>query len=341
MLADASTAHRGPLRWCFIQSDAPVCKKLVTYIPSAWRAKPDVVIVVSHFREFDESGFSPWESYLHPRPKIAGLSQTMNLLSQIMPVDIAPLNVASLFLISGGEYEPRFCRLPSPRRNNHSLAEVLRAMLVNARVQAVQLGSAYVVGHPGTELPQVLPSLRAIPAEPNHAALPTLSPFDIRELVRTFTSAEDRIIADGLKWLATALLLSPLGHQLLLTNRHLGRDLDSRRFALKLINGDPPENYEFCFARSAFVRSTLSDLDLIMLPAGITMTKDAFYAIVTCEASPAEVLTHDCVQWYCGDMHFAPLGLIYSAFSDRAYRFTGPAISEDTASMNTMLGSSW
>ncbi|MDB5818054.1 MAG: hypothetical protein JWQ11_1694 [Rhizobacter sp.] len=145
------------------------------------------------------------------------------------------------------------------------------------------------------------------------------SPFDVVSHAHPFSAWQDAQIGQALAHLATVLLLSDCGKRLLFTNEHLGRPLGPRRMALKLLNGDVADRYEFCFAHAAFMPSALADDELLELPAGLVVDKSALLDVWQGTVSAVEAFSYNAVQWYEGSVAESPLGMVYLGFAPFAW----------------------
>jgi hypothetical protein len=312
LLLSASSDGSAKRPWCFIQSDTQIDRNVGDQVPKHWMPRPELVVLTSHYKELGEPGFSPWESFLHPRHRLHGPKDILEAMYRIFPASIYPLNVAPCYLLAGGGYESNSARLPVATLDNESLAECAQSFMVNATVAVAKPGVSYACR-------DEISSASSRLENPAEASLSLLKPFDVREAQSDCSADANHCIQNGLGTLATALLLSGLGRDLLFTNHHLGKDLGSLRFGLQLLDARSPATYEFCFSRAEFVLSTTSMDELISLPAGIVITRAAFLSILKCEASAPEALTYNSVQWYPGSQGESPLALMFTAFSPVVY----------------------
>ncbi|MDF3881433.1 MBL fold metallo-hydrolase [Cupriavidus basilensis] len=302
-------------KWIFIQSDTGINRSISNMIPPSWFRKPDLVVVTCHYREYAESGYSSWDNFICPPPSLDDPRAAFDLVSAVLPLDISPLNVASLYVVAGGDYERQDRPLPSAKRDNARLAQLMNDLAVNCTINAATAGATYFVG-------DALEARRSKPVSIARADnAPT--PFSVSELKNYSPLASDPAISRGLAHFAKALLLSELGHTLLFTDEYLGVKLDTKRFVLKIVGTANTTTYEFCFSKGAFVICDKPDDELLQKPAGLVLSASAFRDIVMGFASAPETCSNNSLQWHIGPLSHSPLGLLYHAFSHPIFKPMG------------------
>jgi hypothetical protein len=301
--------------WIFIQSDTSINKNIKEWIPKNWFKKPSYVILVCHYKEYEAYGHSAWDNYISHPIKINNSHEAINFLSRLFPTEIYPLNIASNYILSGGEYELKRNARPKATFNNFNIVKLMEELLVNSNVFSTELGTVCST----FSNDKVSSSKYTKFHDNNRENIPIQESFYVSKVAHNFSSKEDFFIDHGIKYVGKALLFSKLGEKLLFTNNFMNESLDSKRFFLQLRNGLKHNSYTFCFSKNIFIENDSSAIDLIKFPAGIILNKLAFLDIISGRVSATEALTNNILQWYVGTIEESPLALFYTAFSKFVY----------------------
>jgi hypothetical protein len=308
LLADLASPEKN---WVFIQSDTGISSQIMNFIPKKWRLKPSAVIVTSHFKQYSDQGFSHWDNLISTEDDILDPRVALNVIQEILPTTVYPLNVSERYIIAGGDYERVGFEMPeNPSFDNLKIQQIGSKLAINCSIDVATAGFCVDLSKQKVTPPES----QIKPRDGSHTKK-IRGPFSVQEIKPSnLSSDEEMALEKGLSLLGKSFLLSELGHDLLFTNNYLGQNLDAKRFVLKLVSRDSDEVYAFCFEQCAFVKCHVDDDKLLEFPAGLVLSKSSFIDTILERASPAEACSFNSVHWHIGSNKNEPLGLFYSTF---------------------------
>ncbi|MFZ4402716.1 MAG: MBL fold metallo-hydrolase [Pseudobdellovibrionaceae bacterium] len=299
--------------WIFIQSDTKVNSNLNRFLPGNWTLNAQSVFLTCNLKIWQTQGYHALDNFIDTLEIPINPSKYIDLISDIVPLNIASINASSYYFICGGGYDLESIKRPKPMIDKYTILKDLMYFSLNAHVFCPKPGDLYEIIDSTNYLVNSSPDIKHV--SPNTREIKPFSmnsPFKNKKI-----NIIDQDFFDSLIYLERLFLFSRLGRALIYVNEYLDKKCASERFCLQFESGKNSKQYTFCFSKNVFKEQKYcGDAAIALYPAGVRLSLNDYRCLTRGEITIAEICHSSSMQWHTGGREDSPVGFLYSAFSE-------------------------